>query len=201
MFVARIVTQQQAAQTSARTNQSTTERPERPERPEQKERPEAGSRSSPPSADELREQIRQSIKAATDAANEAAQDAARNHVRIVNGVPMPPAAPVIHTTSDASEFANTVMPQVVNIANGFFVMCAVMVVGWPLARAFGRRIERRGEIASATPAVTEQLQRIEQAVDAMSIEVERISESQRFLAKLQSSSQPEHAALPTGDRR
>jgi hypothetical protein len=31
----------------------------------------------------------------------------------------------------------------------------------------------------------EQLQRIEQAVDAMAIEVERISESQRFMAKLQ----------------
>jgi len=177
MLLIRNFDPQQAAQNDARTNHTT-----------------------PPSSDELREQIRQSIKAATDAANDAAQDAARNHVRIVNGVPMPPSPPMIHTTSDASEFANTVMPQVVDIANGFFVMCAVMVVGWPLARAFGRRIERRGEVAGATPAMNEQLQRIEQAVDAMAIEVERISESQRFLTKLQGAP-PERAALPIGDRR
>jgi hypothetical protein len=33
--------------------------------------------------------------------------------------------------------------------------------------------------------MSEQLERIEQAVEAMSIEIERISESQRFLTKLQ----------------
>jgi hypothetical protein len=40
--------------------------------------------------------------------------------------------------------------------------------------------------------VAEQLQRIEHAVDAMAIEVERISESQRFMTKLQTggSAQP-----------
>jgi hypothetical protein len=38
----------------------------------------------------------------------------------------------------------------------------------------------------------ERLARIEQAVDAIAIEVERISEGQRFLAKLQA----ERAALP-----
>ena len=36
------------------------------------------------------------------------------------------------------------------------------------------------------PALSGQLQRIEQAVEAMAIEVERISESQRFMVKLQS---------------
>jgi hypothetical protein len=38
--------------------------------------------------------------------------------------------------------------------------------------------------------VTQQLDRIEQAVDAIAIEVERISESQRFLTKLQERSVP-----------
>ena len=66
-------------------------------------------------------------------------------------------------------------------------MCAVMVIGWPIARAFGKRIERRAaEPAALNPQMAEQLQRIEQAVDAMSVEIERISESQRYLAKLQS---------------
>ena len=36
--------------------------------------------------------------------------------------------------------------------------------------------------------MTDQLQRIEQTVDAMAIEIERISESQRYLTKIQSKS-------------
>jgi hypothetical protein len=49
---------------------------------------------------------------------------------------------------------------------------------------------------AANPQMADQLQRIEQAVDAMAIEVERISESQRFLTKLQSQA-AERAALPS----
>jgi hypothetical protein len=80
---------------------------------------------------------------------------------------------------------NMIPPQAVDISIAFFIMIAVMVVGWPIARAFGRRIERRGQVATLDAGTMEQLQRIEQAVDAMAIEVERISESQRFMAKLQ----------------
>jgi len=79
-------------------------------------------------------------------------------------------------------------PQAVDIAIGFFVTCAVIVVGWPISRALGRRFERRGSTPLLDTSVAEQLQRIEQAVEAVAIEVERISESQRFLAKLQEKS-------------
>jgi membrane fusion protein (multidrug efflux system) len=75
--------------------------------------------------------------------------------------------------------------EAVDIAIGFFVTCAVIVVGWPVSRALGRRFERRGASPVLESGMTEQLQRIEQAVDAIAIEVERISESQRFLTKLQ----------------
>ena len=75
--------------------------------------------------------------------------------------------------------------EAVDIAIGFFITCAVMVVGWPISRALGRRFERRGATPVLESGMTEQLQRIEQAVDAIAIEVERISESQRFLTKLQ----------------
>jgi hypothetical protein len=95
---------------------------------------------------------------------------------------------------------NVIPPQAVDLAFGFFIMCAVMVIGWPLARAFGRRIERRGGTTAIDPAVSGQLQRIEQAVDAMSIEIERISESQRFLAKLQYGA-TERDALSSAERR
>jgi hypothetical protein len=74
---------------------------------------------------------------------------------------------------------------VADIAIGFFVTCAVIVVGWPISRALGRRFERRGATPVLEAGVTDQLQRIEQAVEAIAIEVERISESQRYLTKIQ----------------
>jgi hypothetical protein len=76
-----------------------------------------------------------------------------------------------------------------------------MVVGWPLARAWGRRLERGGSAAALSPAMGEQLQRIEQAVDAMSLEVERISEAQRYLTKLHAGQAAESAGLPSGETR
>ena len=200
MYVVRISLQGSAR--TAPSNQSTAERPEAPERPEQPERPDVAPRQGAQSQEELREQIRATIQAARDAANDARD--AQTRVRIVDGVPVPPTPgdPRIAGTSvDVQGFPDNVIPQgAVEMALGFFTMCAVMVVGWPLARAFGRRIERSAQPAGVPVVMTEQLQRIEQAVDAMSVEIERISESQRFLAKLQSSNQAEHAALPN-DRR
>jgi hypothetical protein len=165
-----------------------------------------------PTKEELREQIKTTIQAAQEAARDAARDAARagdkasdvrdeaNQIRILKG--QPPLPPFPGQTVQRPVFGDNFIPdQAVDIANGFFVMCAVMVVGWPLARAFGRRMERGTQAAAIPPGMTEQLQRIEQAVDAMSIEVERISESQRFLAKLQSGRSAEPVALPGAERR
>lgn len=84
---------------------------------------------------------------------------------------------------------HAIPPEAVDMAMGFFIMCAVMVVGWPIARALGRRIERTAATPAIEPQVSAQLHRIEQAVESMAIEVERISESQRFVAKLQSRSE------------
>ena len=72
-----------------------------------------------------------------------------------------------------------------DVAIGFCITLVVIIVGWPISRALGRRIERRGASQAVDPGVTERLQRIEQAVEAVAIEVERISESQRYLAKIQ----------------
>ena len=100
-------------------------------------------------------------------------------------------------------FPNDVIPpQAVDISIAFFIMVAVILIGWPLARAMGRRLERRADVpALPDPAMSGQLQRIEQAVEAMSIEIERISESQRFMAKLQNGATPERSALGAGERR
>jgi hypothetical protein len=82
----------------------------------------------------------------------------------------------------------TIPAGAMDIAIGFFVTCVVVVIGWPISRALGRRYERRGQTQLIDASVADQLQRIEQAVEAVAIEVERISESQRFLARLQEKS-------------
>ena len=62
--------------------------------------------------------------------------------------------------------------------------CRSSAIGWPLARAYARRVEH-GETAPRIPAdVTARLERMEQAIDSIAVEVERISEGQRFTTKL-----------------
>ena len=66
---------------------------------------------------------------------------------------------------------------------GFFAMVATIAIGTQLIRAFARKGDREAKTKIA-PEVTARLERIEQAVDAIAIEVERISEGQRFTTKL-----------------
>lgn len=70
------------------------------------------------------------------------------------------------------------------IAIAFFAMCAIIAIGYPLARAFGRRMDRKGAALAQDPDTRVRLERIEQAVDAIALEVERISEGQRFTSKV-----------------
>ncbi len=78
--------------------------------------------------------------------------------------------------------------SVVEIAEVFFSLCAAVALGIPIIRIIARRFERPAlppaiaQFASAD--VTARLERIEQAVEAVAIEVERIAEAQRFSAKL-----------------
>ena len=77
-------------------------------------------------------------------------------------------------------------PQAVEIAQAFFTMIAVIALGVPLIRAVTRRwVDRPPTSIVQIPSdVTSRLERIEQAVEAVAIEVERIAEAQRFSAKL-----------------
>jgi hypothetical protein len=76
------------------------------------------------------------------------------------------------------------------------IASVVMVIGLPLVRAYARRMEAGPQTASGD--LTARLQRMEQAIDAIAVEVERISEGQRFTTKLlaERGSVPEHA-VPT----
>jgi hypothetical protein len=80
-----------------------------------------------------------------------------------------------------------------------------LAVLMPISLAFARRIWRRG--SKETPAarsdmIAPRLERLEQAVDAVAIEIERIAEGQRFLTKVLGSGQGvgvRDAGLAKGD--
>jgi len=61
------------------------------------------------------------------------------------------------------------------------VICVIRI---PLVRGYTRRMEAEAKNPRVPPEVMTRLERIEQAVDAVAIEVERISEGQRFTTKL-----------------
>ena len=67
-----------------------------------------------------------------------------------------------------------------------------------LARMRLRASEQRSQLAD--PSVDERLYRIEQAVDAMAVEIERMAESQRFTSRLLSERLPTPDALPGAER-
>jgi len=140
--------------------------------------PQAPAAPAPPP--DLGAQIRQQVREQVAAAREQAQQ-----TRAQTGVAVAPIGPL----------DNVIPPQAVDIATAFFVMIAVIVVGYPLARAVARWIERRGQAPAIPPGMGDQLQRIEHSVDAMAIEIERISEAQRYMARLQTE-RAEPAALP-----
>ncbi len=64
------------------------------------------------------------------------------------------------------------------------IVAIIMVGLFPVIRAYARQLEARARYAPTAPEVTARLERIERAVEAVAIEVERISEGQRFTTKL-----------------
>jgi len=89
---------------------------------------------------------------------------------IPGAVVQPP--PIVHTGP----------PDEVFVLAGMFIV----VVMLPLSIAFARRIWRRGAavVTQFPRELADRLLRLEQAVEATSLEVERIGEGQRFLTKL-----------------
>lgn len=168
---------------------------------------EQGQQDAQQSAAELRAQIRQQVREQVQAAREQAQAAreqalqqaqaareaaraAREAARAQGDVPQPG---ILVPPMDMQDM---IPPQVVDISVAFFIMIAVIVVGLPLARAFARRLDRKAVPPAVDPGLASQLQRIENTVDSMAIEIERISEAQRYMARLQTERAEPAASLP-----
>lgn len=126
----------------------------------------------------------EAAKSAQVAAQEAAKKAAEEGSRVMDipTPPLPPGTPMVGTP----HFGNNVIPPgAENISIAFIVMVAAVIIGLPIMRAIARRIERGTPVAAPIPVeVRNQLEQISQSVDAIALEVERISEGQRFTTKM-----------------
>jgi len=69
-----------------------------------------------------------------------------------------------------------------------FTIFVLFPLAIAIARNFWRRGSHRGQDAVVERENTERLQRLEQAVDTIAVEMERVSEGQRFVTKLLSES-------------
>jgi len=80
----------------------------------------------------------------------------------------------------------------------------ITILGVPLVRVLARRLDRRDPTTSgpALAKIEERLGRLEVGIDAIAVEVERISEGQRFTTKLlaEKASEPGASHPPAGSR-
>lgn len=151
--------------------------------------------------DAISQQVREQIEAARQQARDAAGDA-----RTVTG-PVQPTPPIAGTEAIAVQPIpfnpnDDIPPGAVDLGIAFFVTVAAILIFWPIMRALARRMDR-GNIAPKVPAeLSGQLAQLTQAVDAIAVEVERISEGQRFTTRLLSEQRadPARAALSPGAR-
>lgn len=90
-----------------------------------------------------------------------------------------------------------VPPRAESLGYAFLLTFAAVIILGPIARAWARRINVRSEQPQIPSQVTAQLTQLTQAVDAIAIEVERISEGQRFTTKLLAEQQKTAKSLPS----
>ncbi len=148
-----------------------------------------GDPSAADLARQIREQVRQQMKdAATDVRH------SKQSTPVAPLAPIAPEAPTTPTVPGLMEPDTfDIPPRLEHLGYGFLLMLAVIAVGKPLARALGSVIENRS-LRPAQQDFAPRLERIEQGIEAVSIEIERISESQRYLLKMKSP--PEPAEIP-----
>ncbi|MEO5580429.1 MAG: hypothetical protein ABIR58_07195 [Gemmatimonadaceae bacterium] len=79
---------------------------------------------------------------------------------------------------------------------GFFAMVVAVVVGRPMVQALAKRVENESKRAPIPTEVMSRLERMEQSIDSIAVEVERISEGQRFTTRLLSEVRDSAPALP-----
>jgi len=153
---------------------------------------------------QIRDQVRSEVQAAQDAAAQAKQ--AGQAGKAGTAVPqapvavIPPIPPgggrmIIQKQGDQTIITTAQLPPELlpmakmaqDTAFGLLAMIVAVVVLGPFARMFARRMDRHTEIKAAgehNQVLSQQIYQLQQSVDAMSLEMERVSEAQRFQSKL-----------------
>lgn len=164
---------------------------------------EQGSQGTP-TRDQIRTDVRNQIRDAVRDAQTAAQEAGgeprvltredapgggRTVVQLPNGQKLVINGDNVHLDGEAAvpfnpDFRNAVPDGAVDIVQALVAMVVLSVVGFPLARSFARWLDRRTAVPKVPAEVMTRLTNIENAVETVAVEVERISEGQRFTAKL-----------------
>jgi hypothetical protein len=75
----------------------------------------------------------------------------------------------------------------------------VLAIGIPLMRAWIRRFDRKSEALKAAPQtnIEPQIRQLQDSIDGLTLEVERIAEGQRFMAKVIGDREKVPASLPS----
>ena len=195
--------------------QASTPTPQAPTAPTREQRQQLQD-----AAQQLRDAIRQNINQEfiNERANAEAARALRDHGVTVVKQPTVPNVPAVFgpqgngpVTIRTPDGKTTIIqqgpaadggipPQVEDISIAFFFTVAAIIIFLPLARAFARRMDRRSGVTQVPPEVSAQLEHLNRAVDAIALEVERISEGQRFTTRLLTD-QRDAQGLTTGANR
>ena len=101
----------------------------------------------------------------------------------------PPSMPEMFMTSPPPFAPARILPEDMLVLSGLFIVCVLL----PLAVAVSLRILRRGaaKVAALPSDIAERLGRMESAIEATAIEVERIGEGQRYLTRVLADKKPE----------
>ena len=121
-------------------------------------------------------------------------DGAENAPVIIRQIPRGGSQIIVERRGDQTVVTSTALSpdvwrmvrHVEQTAFGLMGLLAAIVILGPFARMYARRSERRAQMAPSMEVQTlhRQMEQLQQSVDTMSVELERIGESQRFQSKL-----------------
>ncbi len=159
-----------------------------------------GTQSAARGAQQAAQDAQRAAQDAKLAADVARQIAGQAGGPVIAGQPAPPAPPTIFTETGPPPInPEALIRETVPIVGMMVGMVAIIFLGFPIVRALIRRNERRMELDSVKASdLQPQIRQLQESLDAMAVELERISESQRFQAKLLAE---RAGAAPVGERR
>lgn len=147
---------------------------------------------------EIRNQVRDAIRgtgSSTDQPQPPVAPAAPDARPALPAIPPGGGRLTVDKQGNRTVFTTAAMPPEVMViarraeetAFGLMGLLAAIIILGPFARVVARRMERKDEIKAAgenSAILQQQLHQLQESMDAMTLEVERIGESQRFQSKL-----------------